>query len=324
MCLLWLTSTHMCCKHFLELPPSVHTHNCTLRSVCVPLDRLHIKLLPQRDAHSWSSSPFFSPCSPGVCRSPRGGGDDPGRSLCLQRALWLRHPEHHPAHPEPHPRHAPAPPHSAAGGNVLPPPQDGRLLSHLLQAQRSHSVPGHVSGRVQRLQPEEAGGADSAGCPVDSQTSGGLLFFRTYSSREGWKMFSASRSLHSYWPWLVCVDLEPKQRGSHSELNCCHGPITTSEDSLSIGTWIILAHCGRDVWYLKKSHIILSSLYCNLYLNCSGNLCFVMPLRTLISHPARSRFCPLRTSLPNMWNTQQSTSFYREPNSFCDRLPTLG
>lgn len=58
-----LLLTHMCCKHFLELPPSVHTHNCTLRSVCVLLDRLYIKLPSQRDARSWClfHFPRFSP-----------------------------------------------------------------------------------------------------------------------------------------------------------------------------------------------------------------------------------------------------------------------
>ena len=113
---------------------------------------------------------YASPCSlPGLRRRPRGGGDDPRRSLRIRRALRLWHPEHHPAHPEPHPRHAPPPPHPSTRGDVLPPPQDGRLLPHLLQTECTHTVQGHVPRCVQQLQPEEADGASGTRCRLEGQ-----------------------------------------------------------------------------------------------------------------------------------------------------------
>ncbi len=120
------------------------------------------------DSHS-NTSPCFLP---GLRGCPRGGGDDPRRSLCVFGALWLWHSEHHPAHPEPHPSNAPPPPHPSTWGDLFPPSQDGRLLPHLLQAECAHNVQGHVPRRVQQLQPEKAGGAGGGGgtgCRLDAQ-----------------------------------------------------------------------------------------------------------------------------------------------------------
>lgn len=114
-------------------------------------------------------------CVPGLRGSPRGGGDDPRGSVRFGRAVRLRRPEHDAAHPQPHPRHAAPPPHPAARGDVLPPPQDGRLLPHLLQAEGADPVQGHVPGHLQPLHEEEAGGAGGAGASFRCVDPGGVL-----------------------------------------------------------------------------------------------------------------------------------------------------
>lgn len=101
-------------------------------------------------------------CVPGLRGSPRGGGDDPRGSIRFSRAVRLRRPEHDAAHPQPHPRHASPPPHPTARGDVLPPPEDGRLLPHLLQTEGADPVQGHVYGHLQQLREEEAGGAGAS------------------------------------------------------------------------------------------------------------------------------------------------------------------
>lgn len=162
-------------KHFLRLLQSVHTKTCSLKSVSVmvycstlQLVNFCIETLLQLIIMHTDSHCNASPCSlPGLRGCPRGGGDDPRRSLCVRGAFWLRHPEHHPAHPEPYPCHATPPPYPSTRGVVLPPPQDGRLLPHLLQTEGAHIMQGHVPRSVQCLQPEEAGAAGSTGQCLD-------------------------------------------------------------------------------------------------------------------------------------------------------------
>ena len=77
---------------------------------------------------------------PGDGERPRGRRDDPRRGLRLHGALRLQRSVHHREDPQPDPRDAQTPAHPAPRGNVLAPPQDGRLLPHLLAAERQAEV----------------------------------------------------------------------------------------------------------------------------------------------------------------------------------------
>lgn len=90
------------------------------------------------------------PCS-GDGERPRGRRDDPRRGLLLRQALQLRRPEHHRAHPQTHPGDAAGAPDAATRGDVLPAPQDGRLLPHLLQTQSPDLLQKHVPGGLHQL-----------------------------------------------------------------------------------------------------------------------------------------------------------------------------
>lgn len=94
-----------------------------------------------------------NPCVPrsGDGKCPRGRRDDPRRGLLLRRAFRLRRPEHHRAHPQTHPGDAAGAPDAAARGDVLPAPQDGRLLPHLLQTQSPDLLQEHVRGGLRQL-----------------------------------------------------------------------------------------------------------------------------------------------------------------------------
>lgn len=100
------------------------------------------------------------PSSSGDDKRPRGRGDDPRRGVRVVRDLRLRRPVHHREDPQPDPGDAEAPAHPASGGDVLAAPQDGRLLPHLLPAQRQAAVQGYVPEGIR----EVLGGPHASHC----------------------------------------------------------------------------------------------------------------------------------------------------------------
>ena len=101
---------------------------------------------------------FFPSLCPVDDQCSRRRCDDPWRGLCLRGGLRIWLSVHHRENPQPHPRDAQTAAHPASRGDVLAPPQDGRLVPHLLPAECEAEVQGHVSNCIWEVlgRPHEA------------------------------------------------------------------------------------------------------------------------------------------------------------------------